>query len=158
VDDPLLTFSKIYRTDHHQTQPNNIFQTDMNTEIQAYNDKQTTVDKEICDLLATTVDNELTEAESKIWHAHPVWFLDGNPIVGYSKQKAGWRLMFWSGADFEEELLNVVGKKFKDASIFYTSVEQIDTKDLKRWLKKSREIQWDYKNIVKRKGLLERLK
>jgi len=130
----------------------------MNTEIQAYNDKQTTVDKEICDLLATTVDNELTEAESKIWHAHPVWFLDGNPIVGYSKQKAGWRLMFWSGADFEEELLNVVGKKFKDASIFYTSVEQIDTKDLKRWLKKSREIQWDYKNIVKRKGLLERLK
>ncbi|HAQ20228.1 MAG TPA: hypothetical protein DCR40_13515 [Prolixibacteraceae bacterium] len=130
----------------------------MNAEIQIYNDKQTAVDKEICDLLATTVDSELTEAESKIWHAHPVWFLDGNPIVGYSKQKAGWRLMFWSGADFEEAKLNVIGKKFKDASIFYTSVEQIETKDLNRWLKKSREIQWDYKNIVKRKGILERLK
>jgi hypothetical protein len=130
----------------------------MNPEIQAYNDKQTTVDKEICDLLATTVDSELTEAESKIWHAHPVWFLDGNPIVGYSKQKAGWRLMFWSGADFKEEKLNVVGQKFKDASVFYTSVEQINTNDLKDWLKKSREIQWDYKNIVKRKGQLERLK
>jgi hypothetical protein len=130
----------------------------MNIEIQAYNDKLTTVDKEICDLLATTVDNELTESESKIWHAHPVWFLDGNPIVGYSKQKAGWRLMFWSGAGFEEEKLNVIGKKFKDASIFYTSVEQINIKELKCWLKKSREIQWDYKNIVKRKGLLERLK
>jgi hypothetical protein len=25
-------------------------------------------------------------------------------------------------------------------------------------LKKSKEIQWDYKNIVKRKGVLERLK
>jgi hypothetical protein len=130
----------------------------MNSEIQVYNDSQTVVDKEICDLLAITIDTELTEAESKIWHAHPVWFLDGNPIVGFSKQKAGWRLMFWSGADFEEEKLNVIGKKFKDASIFYTTVEQINTKDLKRWLKESREIQWDYKNIVKRKGQLEKLK
>lgn len=126
----------------------------MHAEIQVYNNKQTTTDKAICDLLATTIDSELTEAESKIWHAHPVWFLDDNPIVGYSKQKAGWRLMFWSGLSFEEEKLNVVGKKFKDASIFYTAVEQINAKDLKRWLKKSREIQWDYKNIVKRRGLL----
>ena len=56
---------------------------------------------------------------------------------------------------FEEEKLNVIGKKFKDASIFYTAVDQINTKDLKRWLKKSREIQCDYQNIVKRKGVLE---
>lgn len=130
----------------------------MNTEIQAYNNKQTPVDKEICDLLATTIDNELTEAKCKIWHAHPVWFLDENPIVGYSKQKAGLRLMFWSGADFKEEKLNIRGEKFKDASIFYTAVEQINTKDLTNWLKKSREIQWDYKNLIKRKGQLERLK
>ena len=126
----------------------------MNAAIQAYNNSQTTLDKHVCDLLATTIDSVLKEAESKIWHAHPVWFLQGNPIVGYSKQKAGWRLMFWSGASFEEEKLNVVGKKFKDASIFYTSVEEINTKDLNRWLKKSKEIQWDYKNIVKRKGVL----
>ena len=130
----------------------------MNTEIQAYNNKQSTADKEICDLLASIIDSGLTEAENKIWHAHPVWFINENPIVGYSKQKAGLRLMFWSGADFEEEKLNVVGKKFKDASVFYTTTEQIDTIDLKQWLKKSKEIQWDYKNIVKRKGRLERLK
>ena len=130
----------------------------MNTAIQAYNNKQTPVDKEICDLLATTIDNELTEAKCKIWHAHPVCFLDDNPIVGYSKQKAGLRLMFWSGADFKEEKLNIRGKKFKDTSIFYTTVEQINTKDLTNWLKKSREIQWDYKNLIKRKGQLERLK
>ena len=130
----------------------------MNKEIKAYNEKQTPDDKEICDLLATIIDNELTEAESKIWHAHPVWFLDGNPIVGYSKQKAGLRLMFWSGADFEENDLSVRGKKFKDASIFYNNFSEIEANDLKRWLKKSREIQWDYKNIVKRKGQLERLK
>jgi hypothetical protein len=130
----------------------------MNPEIKTYNEKQTSADKEICDLLVTIIDNELTEAESKVWHAHPVWFLDGNPIVGYSKQKAGLRLMFWSGADFEEETLSVRGQKFKDASVFYNSVLEIDTNDLNRWLKKSRDIQWDYKNIVKRKGQLERLK
>lgn len=130
----------------------------MNIDIQIYNDKQTSIDKEICNLLATTIDSELTEAESKIWHAHPVWFLNANPIVGYSKQKAGLRLMFWSDADFEEVKLDVIGNKFKDASIFYTSIEQIHTDDIKRWLKKSKEIQWDYKNIVKRKGQLEWLK
>ena len=130
----------------------------MNTEIKGYNDKQSTADNSICEKYATDIDSELIEAKSKIWHSHPVWFLDDNPIVGYSKQKAGWRLMFWSGASFEEEKLNVPGTKFKDASIFYTSVEEIDTDDLQRWLKKARQIQWDYKNIVKRKGHLERLK
>lgn len=130
----------------------------MSPEIQAYNDNQTTADQEICNLLAVKIDSELNETESKIWHGHPVWFIDGNPIVGYSKQKAGWRLMFWSGAGFEEDKLNMIGKKFKDASVFYTAIEQIDTKDLQRWLEKSKEIQWDYKNIVKRKGRLDRLK
>jgi hypothetical protein len=130
----------------------------MNQDFNTYNDKQTLEDKVICNLLVKTIDKELTKAESKIWHAHPVWFLDGNPIVGYSKQKAGIRLMFWSGADFEEENLNVRGEKFKDASIFYNNVSEIETKEVKRWLKKSKEIQWDYKNIVKRKGKLERLK
>ncbi len=130
----------------------------MNAEIQTYINKQTSADKQICHLLATTIDNVLPDAESKIWHAHPVWFLDGNPIVGYSRQKPGWRLMFWSGASFEEDQLSVVGKKFKDASVFYHSVKQINLNDLKRWLKKSREIQWDYKNIVKRKGRLEPVK
>lgn len=130
----------------------------MNKDIQTYNDNQTTEDQKICDLLAKVISNELTEAESKVWHAHPVWFLDGNPIVGYSKQKAGVRLMFWSGADFEEKALNVRGQKFKDASIFYNHVSEIEIIDLQGWLRKSRDMQWDYKNIVKRKGQLERLK
>lgn len=129
-----------------------------NPEIQAYNDGQETMDKEICNVLAITIDNGLPESESKIWHGHPVWFLDENPIVGYSKQKKGLRLMFWSGASFEEEKLDVRGEKYKDASIFYTSVEEVNREDITRWLEKSKEIQWDYKNIVKRKGQLERLK
>ena len=130
----------------------------MNKDIQAYNNLQSTEERVICDVLAEQINIGLPKAENRIWHAHPVWFLDGNPIVGYSKQKAGLRLMFWSGASFDDEKLNVVGKKFMDASIVYTAADEINKKDLKRWLKQSREIQWDYKNIVKRKGQLERLK
>jgi len=126
--------------------------------IIAYNREQAQGDKEICDLLATTIDAGLPEAENKIWHGHPVWFIEGNPIVGYSKQKAGWRFMFWSGASFDEEKLNVPGKKFMDASLFFNSVEEINVSDIKRWLEKAKNIQWDYKNIVKKKGNLERLK
>ena len=129
----------------------------MSPEIEAFNENLSQEDKEICDLLSSIIDTELSDAESKIWHAHPVWFLDGNPIVGYSKQKPGIWLMFWSGAGFDEEGLNLPGKKFKDASVFYNHASDIETNDLKRWLQKSREIQWDYKNIVRRKGNLERL-
>ena len=124
-------------------------------EIKSYNHQQILADQEICNQLALIIDQELIDAECKIWHAHPVWFLNGNPIVGYSKQKAGVRLMFWSGADFEEPHLNILGKKFKDASLFYNSISEIQIEDLKRWLAKSKEMQWDYKNIVKRKGQLE---
>ncbi len=130
----------------------------MNKEITAYNNKQNATDKAICTLLASTIDKALTEAERKIWHAHPVWFLDGNPVVGYSKLKDCIRLMFWSGADFDEEKLEPGTGKFKDASIRYTSVEEVRVRDVTRWVKKSRDIQWDYKNIVKRKGKLVRLK
>jgi hypothetical protein len=129
----------------------------MQTDIRAYNAAQSPTDRKICDLLAKEIDGSLPKAENKIWHRHPVWFLEGNPIVGYSKQKSGIRLMFWSGADFEEPGLNVVGGKFKDASVFLNSTEEVDIKALKRWLKKSAAIQWDYKNIVKRKGKLERV-
>ncbi|MBL7745106.1 MAG: DUF1801 domain-containing protein [Chitinophagaceae bacterium] len=130
----------------------------MHKDVRVYNNSQSAGDKKICNLLAQEIDSHLPEAENKIWHAHPVWFLEGNPVAGYSKQKAGIRLMFWSGAGFEEESLQPGTGKFKDASIIYTSAEEIKSKHLKRWLKKARDIQWDYKNIVKRKGVLERLK
>ena len=129
----------------------------MNPDIAKYNEKQEPHHREICDLLAREIDRNLPGAENKIWHAHPVWFLDGNPIVGYSKQKPGIRLMFWSGADFEEAGLDVLGEKFKDASTFFNDVSEVRLADLRRWVKKGIAVQWDYKNIVKRKGRLERL-
>lgn len=137
-------------------------------EIKAYNAALAKEDKKIADLLCKEIEAGLVvrlkngqEPEegvtSKVWHRHPVWFIDGNPIVGYSREKRGMRLMFWSGADFGEKKLDVVGKKFKDASIFYTSASDVDVKALAKWLKKAVKIQWDYKNIVKRKGKLIKL-
>lgn len=129
----------------------------MNQDVLNYNHSLSAKEKEICDTLFEIISETLIDAENKIWHAHPVWFLNENPIVGYSKLKTGIRLLFWSGESFNEPLLKAGSGKFKDASITYTDISQINTDYLKRWLEKSRSIQWDYKNVVKRKGILERL-
>lgn len=125
--------------------------------ISDYNNSQSINNKAICETLYKEINKELKNSESKIWHAHPVWFLDGNPTVGYSKLKDSVRLLFWSGQSFNEANLQAEGS-FKATEKRYTSVDQIDKAELKRWLEKSREIQWDYKNIVKLKGKLNRLK
>lgn len=106
---------------------------------------------------AREIDRALPEAENKIWHAHPVWFLDGNPVVGYSKLKNCIRLLFWSGQSFEEKGLKKEGS-FKAAEVRYAAVDEVDPGDLRRWLVKARDIQWDYRNLTRRKGRLERLK
>lgn len=129
----------------------------INKEIKVYNDEQAPADKAICALLAKKITAALPEAENKIWHRHPVWFLDGNPVVGYSKLKDSVRLLFWSGQSFEEPGLHPEGT-FKAAEARYTDKKQVDVELLRVWLAKARDIQWDYKNLVKRKGKLERLK
>ncbi len=125
----------------------------MNLEITTYNTAQTPADQAICNLLAQEICKHLPEAENKIWHAHPVWFLDGNPVVGYSKLKGEVRLLFWSGQTFDEAGLKAEGS-FKAAEARYTDVQQVNVSDLAHWLTKAHYIQWDYKNIVKRKGKL----
>ncbi len=126
-------------------------------DVLAYNESLLESDAEIGELLAREITRGLPGAEHKIWHAHPVWFLDGNPIVGYSKLKNCIRLLFWSGQSFDEPGLAPEGK-FKAAEARFTQAKQVPRKDLQRWLTKAQSIQWDYKNIVKRKGRLERLK
>jgi hypothetical protein len=128
----------------------------MHKDIQAYNDVQAAVDKAICELLAQEIEQTLPKAENKLWHGAPVWFLDGNPIVGYDKLKDCIRLLFWSGQSFDESGLQPEGS-FKAAEARYTAVDQINKTDLQRWLEKAQRIQWDYKNIVKRRGKLERI-
>ncbi len=129
----------------------------MHKDTTKYNAAQAPADRAICKILAQQIDRNLPEAENKIWHAHPVWFLDSNPIVGYSKLKNCVRLLFWSGQSFETEGLKKEGS-FKAAEARYTSADQIDAEQLRQWLAEARDIQWDYKNIVRRKGRLERLK
>lgn len=126
----------------------------MNTDIQAYHKKQTDEDRLICEALHDVIGQNLPQAESKVWHAHPVWFLDGNPVVGYSKLKDNVRLMFWSGQSFDESGLISVGS-FKAAEVRYTSTDQINVEEIKRYLRKSVDIQWDYKNIIKNRGLVK---
>lgn len=128
----------------------------MNKETQVYNNALGDEERAICNELATLIDRNLKGAENKIWHRHPVWFLDGNPIVGYSKLKDCVRLLFWSGQSFDEEGLSPEGS-FKAAEARYKTLKEVKAKDLKRWLGKAAKIQWDYKNIVKRKGVLKRL-
>lgn len=125
--------------------------------IDAFHAAQSASDREICDALRAEIDRFLPEAESRIWHAHPVWFLDGNPIVGYSKLKSCIRLLFWSGQSFATPGLSPEGT-FKAAEQRFKDVSQIDPALLRCWLDEARDIQWDYRNIVKRKGRMERLK
>lgn len=125
--------------------------------ISEYNKSQPKTIKEICDLLETTINAHLKKSTSKVWHGGPVWFIDENPVVGYWVRKKGEvQLLFWSGQSFDEPDLKPEGK-FKAAEMQYTEVNQIKITHLKRWLKKAKDIQWDYKNITKRKGALKRI-
>lgn len=128
----------------------------MHSDTKAYNKSQAPADRDICDLLAAEIEKGLPEAENKVWHAHPVWFIDGNPIVGYSKLKNCIRLLFWSGQSFTEPGLSNEGS-FKAAEVRFTDVGEVDRAQLQRWLTEARDVQWDYKNLVRRKGVLERL-
>ena len=79
------------------------------TTIQEFHDAQSPVDCEICDALRAVINDSLPDAESKIWHAHPVWFLDGNPIVGYSKLKG-----CNGGASAGDEMASAVVQSYKE--------------------------------------------
>lgn len=129
----------------------------MNDDIKQYIETQPDGFREICERLQAEITKHLPDAENKVWHAHPVWFLNGNPVAGYSIQKPGVRLMFWSGMGFDEPELKPGTGKFKDASIFYQSADQINSANLKRWCEKARDIQWDYKNLTKNQGVLNKI-
>ncbi len=129
----------------------------MNSEITTYNQNQESDRRVICELLAAEIQQGLKATDNKLWHGAPVWFIDGNPIVGYDVLKDSVRLLFWSGQSFDEPDLQKEGS-FKAAEMRYTSPDQVDSKAIQRWLKKSEAVQWDYKNIVKHRGVLERLK
>jgi hypothetical protein len=120
----------------------------MKPEIKAYNLDKTPDRQAICDRLYQEIHTALPHAEHKVWHGAPVWFLDGNPIVGYHSLKKSMRILFWSGQSFDEPGLENEGS-FKAAGAMIKDVDDIRSEDLQRWLKKAQEIQWDYKNLIK---------
>lgn len=138
--------------------PDALYHRPMHPDIIAYNREQTPEHQAICDKLSQEIEKHLPDSENKVWHRHPVWFIDGNPTVGYSPRKDGSiNLMFWSGQSFDEPDLRPEGT-FRAAEIRYMTVDDVNTEDLARWLQKSATIQWDYKNLIKHKGTLKRLK
>ncbi len=129
----------------------------MNSDIVHYSESLSDPDRQICLILMRAIEQHLPQSEGKLWHGSPVWFIDQNPIVGYSKLKTHVQLLFWSGQSFDEAGLTPVGKH-KAAEARYTDAAEIDLSQLAAWLNKAVLIQWDYKNIVKRNGELLRLK
>ena len=122
-------------------------------DVHAYQDRLDAESRPICDLLLETIAAELPDAENKVWHGHPVWFFDGNPVVGYDRLKASVRLLFWSGQSFNEPWLSAEGS-FKAAEARYTDPDQIDVEALRRWLAEARSVQWNYRDIRRNRGLV----
>ena len=129
----------------------------MDPETVRYSASFSASDRQICQRLMDAIEQRLPQATSKVWHGSPVWFIDDNPIVGVSKLKNHVQLLFWSGQSFDEAGLTPVGKH-KAAEARFTDAAEIDPVLLALWLDKAEQIQWDYKNIVKRNGELLRLK
>jgi hypothetical protein len=121
-------------------------------EIKRYNEKLSPDSKLIGDWLLARFKKTLPGTEAKIWHGHPVWFHNGNPIVGYSQMKNGIQILFWSGQSFAQSGLTPVGK-FKAAGIYVSSKKDPRISDLALWLKECQTIQWDYANLPKKKKL-----
>ena len=130
---------------------------DLPDDIRAYNEGLDEESRAICDLLLETIEAELPDAERKVWHAHPVWFFDGNPVVGYDRLKASVRLLFWSGQSFTSPGLAAEGT-FKAAEARYTAPDEVDFELLRRWLAEARDVQWNYRDIRQSRGNLAPLR
>ena len=124
-------------------------------DIFVYNNQLDASAKATCEWLAAQLELHLPASEAKVWHGHPVWFLDGNPIAGYSEMKSGIQLLFWSGQSFATPGLKPIGK-FKAAGVTVKSIDEPGVKAVAAWLVESVAIQWDYQNLPKRRALEKR--
>lgn len=107
-------------------------------DIESYHRNLPADDKKLCKTLFNLIGTGLPESEPKVWHGHPVWFLAGNPVVGYSLKKSGIEILFWSGQSFKTTGLRPIGK-FKAAAYGLSSEVEIETNKLLAWLNESRE-------------------
>ena len=119
--------------------------------IAAYLMAQSPEIRSICDVLQELIESVLPKASPKVWHGGPVWFIDDNPVVGYKASKHAVTLLFWNGQAFDDPGLKTVGKH-RAAQTVFKDVAEIDSKLIRRWLKKSKS------NVLDSKALMERLK
>lgn len=126
-------------------------------DIQDYQSNLSSHDAEIGEVLIKLFSKALPTAEAKVWHGHPVWFVDGNPVVGYNLKKAGVEVLFWSGQSFKLEGLRAIGK-FKAAGISLPTLKDLNKKEMTIWLGEALAIQWDYQNLPKKRALVKRTK
>ncbi len=122
------------------------------TDIEDYYATLTGATAETCNQLRELIGRELPTAMTKVWHGHPVWFINDNPIVGFSLKRGGVQLLFWSGQSFSQPGLVPVGK-YKAAEIDIPSVSDINETQLKGWLEESQSVQWDYANLPSNREL-----
>ena len=128
------------------------FEMKTSPDVLEYNETQTAEHSDVCSSLAKLFSKNLPAAESKVWHGHPVWFIDGNPIAGYSVKKLGVQVLFWSGQSFKTAGLKPIGK-FRAAGFDVAKADAKTKALLKEWLFEAVSIQWDYANLVKKRSL-----
>ena len=117
--------------------------------IDAYAHAQSPTFQAICDRLRAMIDTALPEATSKVWHGIPVWFLEENPVVGYSANAKSVNLLFWNGQAFDDERLKPVGK-YGAAQAIFVDIGEIDPKAIRGWLKKAQVNVFDSKAFFKK--------
>ncbi len=122
----------------------------ISADFQEYNTSLEASHREIAQGLCDLISKSLPSAEGKVWHGHPVWFIDGNPILGYSLKKAGIEVLFWSGKSFATAGLRPVGK-YQAAGIAVDSLG--DVAKVSTFMAEAKSVQWNYKDLPKLRQL-----
>jgi hypothetical protein len=117
--------------------------------IAAYSQALTPELRAICEKLRELITAAIPEAASKVWHGSPVWFMDDNPVVGYSATAEAVNLLFWNGQAFGDPALQHVGK-YRAAQAVFADAAQIDPKVIGQWLKKAKSDVFDSKAFFKK--------
>lgn len=101
-----------------------------------------------CDALRKLIEAALPKATSRVWHGSPVWFLDENPVVGYSAGARGVSLLFWNGQAFDEPGLQPVGK-YGAAQAVFAAAGDLEPAVVRRWLRQARANVFDSREFFR---------
>lgn len=117
--------------------------------IATYGASQATAFRRLCQALRKLIDTALPRATAKVWHGSPVWFIEDNPVVGYNATAKTVNLLFWNGQAFDEAGLRPVGKH-RAAQAVFAAADDMDPKEIRRWLKKARLDVFDSRAFFKK--------